>query len=99
MPIRKMDRMRTLFAVWLPEPLTVATWMLKSFTIRDRDERIESALSSARTTWSRASVADFSTTAIATALLCAAHYRPIVGVNAIYIAGRVPGAGAGADVF
>ena len=24
-----MDRSSTLFAVWLPEPLTVATWMLE----------------------------------------------------------------------
>ncbi len=32
MPIWKMARSSTLFAVWLPEPLTVATWMLKSLT-------------------------------------------------------------------
>ena len=32
MPIWKMERIRTLLAVWLPEPLTVATWMLKSLT-------------------------------------------------------------------
>src|SRR5579871_1314831 len=29
-PIWKMARIKTLFAVWLPEPLMVATWMLKS---------------------------------------------------------------------
>src|ERR1035438_6912265 len=29
-PIWKMARMRTVLAVWLPLPLTVATWMLKS---------------------------------------------------------------------
>jgi hypothetical protein len=29
-----MERIRTRFAVWLPEPLTVATWMLKSLTTR-----------------------------------------------------------------
>ena len=33
-PIWKIERSRTRFAVWLPEPLTVATWMLRSFTIR-----------------------------------------------------------------
>src|SRR5438093_8388536 len=32
MPIWKMARSSTVFAVWLPEPLTVATWMLKSLT-------------------------------------------------------------------
>src|ERR1017187_5893061 len=32
MPIWKMERIKTVFAVWLPDPLTVATWMLKSFT-------------------------------------------------------------------
>src|SRR5580765_206245 len=31
-PIWKRARSRTLFAVWLPDPLTVATWMLKSLT-------------------------------------------------------------------
>jgi hypothetical protein len=31
-----------LFAVWLPEPLTVATWMLKSLTmVRMTRERYE----------------------------------------------------------
>ena len=30
-PIWKIARSRTVFAVWLPEPLTVAIWMLKSF--------------------------------------------------------------------
>ena len=30
MPIWKMARIRTVLAVWLPDPLTVATWMLKS---------------------------------------------------------------------
>ena len=33
-PIWKMERSRTRLAVWLPEPLTVATWMLKSLTTR-----------------------------------------------------------------
>ena len=33
-PIWKIDRSRTRLAVWLPEPLTVATWMLKSLTMR-----------------------------------------------------------------
>src|SRR5580765_1131127 len=33
MPIWKMARNSTLLAVWLPEPLTVATWMLKSLTM------------------------------------------------------------------
>src|SRR5574339_682242 len=32
MPIWKMDRRSTRLAVWLPDPLTVATWMLKSLT-------------------------------------------------------------------
>src|ERR1700733_14897119 len=31
-PIAKMLFSRTLFADWDPEPLTVATWMLKSLT-------------------------------------------------------------------
>src|ERR1700744_4913459 len=31
-PIAKMLFSRTLFADWAPEPLTVATWMLKSLT-------------------------------------------------------------------
>ena len=39
MPIWKMERSRTRFAVWLPDPLTVATWMLKSLTMR----RVEAA--------------------------------------------------------
>src|SRR6185436_14090584 len=30
MPIWKMERIKTLLAVWLPEPFTVATCMLKS---------------------------------------------------------------------
>src|SRR5215204_2057443 len=30
MPIWKMDRRSTRLAVWLPDPFTVATWMLKS---------------------------------------------------------------------
>src|SRR3954449_11681272 len=34
MPIWKSERSRTRLAVWLPEPLTVATWMLKSLMIR-----------------------------------------------------------------
>src|ERR687891_1753404 len=29
-----MDRKSTRLAVWLPEPLTVATWMLRSLTMR-----------------------------------------------------------------
>src|SRR6476620_7719330 len=33
-PIWKIERSKTRFAVWLPDPLTVATWMLKSLTIR-----------------------------------------------------------------
>src|SRR5262245_3793009 len=44
MPIWKMARSSTLLAVWLPEPLTVATWMLKSLTTSDmafeRNERV-----------------------------------------------------------
>ena len=32
-PIWKIERSRTRLAVWLPDPLTVATWMLKSLTI------------------------------------------------------------------
>ena len=36
MPIRRIDRSSTMLAVWLPEPLTVATWMLKSLTTRCR---------------------------------------------------------------
>ena len=32
MPIWKMDRISTELAVWLPDPLTVATWTLKSLT-------------------------------------------------------------------
>jgi hypothetical protein len=31
-PINRMDRRSTRLAVWLPDPLTVATWMLKSLT-------------------------------------------------------------------
>ena len=33
-PISRIDRRSTMFAVWLPEPFTVATWMLKSLTMR-----------------------------------------------------------------
>ena len=33
-PIWKSERSRTRLAVWLPDPLTVATWMLKSLTTR-----------------------------------------------------------------
>src|SRR5436309_3042170 len=33
MPIWNRARSRTALAVWLPEPLTVATWMLKSLTL------------------------------------------------------------------
>ena len=32
MPISRMERSSTRLAVWLPDPLTVATWMLKSLT-------------------------------------------------------------------
>src|SRR5882762_9977808 len=32
-PIRKIARVRTRFAVWLPEPLTVAAWMVRSLRI------------------------------------------------------------------
>ena len=45
MPIWKMDRSRTRFAVWLPEPLTVATWMLKSLTMGVRMRWLTQALS------------------------------------------------------
>src|SRR6476659_7846462 len=31
-PIWKMARRRVVFAVWLPDPFTVATWMLKLLT-------------------------------------------------------------------
>src|SRR5581483_11657263 len=31
-PIWKMERINTVLAVWLPDPFTVATWMLKSLT-------------------------------------------------------------------
>jgi hypothetical protein len=33
-PIWKIDRIRIRLAVWLPDPFTVATWMLKSLTMR-----------------------------------------------------------------
>ncbi len=33
-PISRIERSRTMFAVWLPDPLTVAIWMLKSLTTR-----------------------------------------------------------------
>ena len=36
MPIWKIERISIRLAVWLPEPLTVATWMLKSLTARCR---------------------------------------------------------------
>ena len=46
MPIWKIDRSRTRFAVWLPDPLTVATWMLKSLTTgRDCAARVRRGLS------------------------------------------------------
>src|SRR5262245_5128872 len=32
-PIWKIERSSVLFAVWLPEPFTGATWMLSRFTI------------------------------------------------------------------
>jgi hypothetical protein len=34
-PIWKMERSSTRLAVWLPDPLTVATWMLKSLATGD----------------------------------------------------------------
>ena len=33
-PDSSIDRSSTMFAVWLPDPLTVAIWMLKSLTTR-----------------------------------------------------------------
>src|SRR5437868_6848060 len=33
-PLNRIDRSSTMFAVWLPDPFTVAIWMLKSFTTR-----------------------------------------------------------------
>src|SRR5215207_574077 len=36
MPILKIARIRVLFAVWLPEPFTVAATIAKSFTIAGR---------------------------------------------------------------
>ena len=33
-PIWKIERRSTRLAVWLPDPLTVATWMAKSLTMR-----------------------------------------------------------------
>ena len=33
-PMSRIERSSTRFAVWLPEPLTVAIWMLKSLTTR-----------------------------------------------------------------
>ena len=32
-PIWKIALVKTRFAVWLPEPLTVAAWMVRSLTI------------------------------------------------------------------
>ena len=32
-PIRKIALVKTRFAVWLPEPLTVAAWMVRSLMI------------------------------------------------------------------
>src|SRR5215510_4809670 len=49
-PIWKIDRRRTRFAVWLPDPLTVATWMAKSLTMR-------SVVGCRPTSWTAASVA------------------------------------------
>jgi hypothetical protein len=37
-PIWKIERNRTRFAVWLPDPLIVATWMAKSLTMRSARE-------------------------------------------------------------
>jgi hypothetical protein len=39
-PIWNKVLMRTLFAVWLPDPLTVATWILKSLVTGWPDGRI-----------------------------------------------------------
>src|SRR5262245_966723 len=50
-PIWKIDRRRTRFAVWLPDPLTVATWMAKSLTMR-------CVVGRRPTSWTAASVAD-----------------------------------------
>ena len=50
MPIWKIERSRTRFAVWLPDPLTVATWMAKSLTMR-------SVVGRWPTSWTAASVA------------------------------------------
>ena len=36
MPIWKIERISIRLAVWLPDPLTVATWMVKSLTARCR---------------------------------------------------------------
>src|SRR4029079_1414687 len=41
MPIWKSDRMRIRLAVWLPEPLTVATWMLNSLAVRCADSGVD----------------------------------------------------------
>ena len=37
-PIWNIERNSTRFAVWLPEPLTVATRILKSLTTRSEEE-------------------------------------------------------------
>src|SRR4051812_25015669 len=42
-PIWKMVRRRTVFAVCEPEPLTVATWRLKSLTMRRCSSRLASS--------------------------------------------------------
>jgi len=39
-PDSRIDRSRTMLAVWLPDPLTVATWMLKSLTTRCFSEEV-----------------------------------------------------------
>jgi hypothetical protein len=49
--MRRIERSRTMFAVWLPDPLTVAIWMLKSFTTR-------CVLEAACCSWTARSVGD-----------------------------------------
>src|SRR6188768_526350 len=46
-PIWKMDRSSTKLAVWLPEPLTVATWMLKSL-VTEEDAVVRSGAGAGR---------------------------------------------------
>src|SRR6185436_3509715 len=44
-PIWKIERRRTRLAVWLPDPLTVATWMAKSLTMRSALSRTPASCS------------------------------------------------------